>query len=152
MNIIYKNWNAFEEGSDQFQYVIDHQPRASELYERAKELTEASEFKGKLKLSMWIYRDHVWFTIWIPYNSPEFAAQFDQKYNALEKLIGDMESHHVDVEKQVIVIFDTAPNADKHVPATSMTDAELTRAMNEYVRKYNRILPERKRYVISRQS
>lgn len=104
MNINYENWNAFEEGSDQFQYVVDQNPRVSELYVRAKELTQASEFSDDLYLSMWIFRNKVWFTVWPPYQTPDVVEQARQNRAAMIELCRTMESHQADIKTQEIVV------------------------------------------------
>ena len=108
MNIDYKQWNAFEEGTDQFQSVIEQNPRVPELYERAKRLVENSEFKGKLLLSVRVYQNFVWFTVWPFYQSLEVQKQyFEQDRIPLENLCRAMESHQVNVKDQTIVIYNT---------------------------------------------
>ena len=105
MNINYEQWSALEEGTDPFQYVVDQNVRASELYARAKGLVENSEFKGKLKLSLWIYRNCVWFTVWSTYQPLEVREQYEQNPTPLMELCKVMESHQVDVRNQTIVIY-----------------------------------------------
>ena len=119
MNINYKNWNAFEEGSDQFQYVIGQHPRVSELYARAKQLIDGSKFKDKIKLRMRTFRDRVWFAVVLPcsfYDMVEISKIRDQNEGELEKLIAEIESWQADIEDQTIVITFIATKNETTIP------------------------------------
>lgn len=104
MNIDYKQWNAFEEGTDQFRHVLQTQPLVCDLYDRTRKLVEDSPLNGKVSLSLYVFKNSAWFTMWPQMQSSETVNQYRNNPIPFENLLKQIEARYVDVLEQSIKI------------------------------------------------
>lgn len=102
MNLNYETPNIIDDGPEEYTEILKKFPPVCDLHAAIKVITRESFLRGAERLSMYIFRDCVWFKIRLQVQAPEVSKLMFNHPSLFIELSKQIGSHYVDIKNSSI--------------------------------------------------